>query len=181
MLCTIRHLQTISKQLMLALSNYGLALRGIGVAEETTMRSLGIVGAFVTLAVLVSLLLDRWTNKLPSELDIILISRFLVVTIGTCSALLSTVQAPATPGRTSRVALSSRRQIRRYTHDMFAASLMRDLNATFSPGVSRHGATSAGIRRVLNRYRCTRIPSMDWSRRLKERSVDRVCLRRGHN
>jgi len=138
------------------------------------MRSLGIIGAFIALTVLVSLL-DQLITKIPSEPDIILVSRFLIVTIGTSSVLLSTVQVPTAPVRVTRIALSSRR-IRRYTHEMFAAPLTQEINAIF-PSHARRNGTGTGIRRLFSR--CTHIPAQDWSRRFKARSIDAVCLRRG--
>ncbi|MCC7450504.1 MAG: hypothetical protein IT324_24005 [Anaerolineae bacterium] len=141
------------------------------------MRSLGIIGANIALIVLVGLLLDQLTTQALSEPDVVLISRFLIVTIGTSSAVLSTVQVPAAPVRVTRFALSSQRRIRRYTHEMFTASLVRELNATFAPGGTRHGRTTTGVRRLFSR--CTRIPSIDMLQQFKARSVDTVCLRRG--
>ncbi len=142
------------------------------------MRSLGIAGAFITLIALVSVLLDHWANRIPSEREIILLSRFLVITVGTCSALLATVQAPPAPIRVSRIALYAQHHVRRYTHEMFAASLVQEVNATFLSGASRRSGTYTGIRTFF--HRCTYIPTFDLSRRWKARSVDAVCLRRGH-
>ena len=140
------------------------------------MRSLGIIGATVTLITLVALLLDQLTTKVPSESLIILISRFLIVTIGTSSALLSTMQVQPAPIRITRFALSSL-SMRRYTHEMFAASLVRDINATFPSHESRHSGTGSGVDRLFSR--CIHIPSLDISRQFKARSIQAVCLRRG--